>query len=130
MGKEDTLKGTRSQERGWVGLIPVLNKVKMLKMEGVRPKTKFCLQGRENAWSDLGECWGPGLPLVEKGVEAGEDEQRQHGTESHEVVELGLKVVGKQVCARAVHLTEAVHSSGVLGITEAGAEILQKEGAP
>lgn len=31
------------------------------------------------------------LPLVYDGVEAGEDQQRDHGTQRHRVVELGLQ---------------------------------------
>lgn len=35
---------------------------------------------------------GQGSPLMDEGVEAGEDEEGHHGAESHEVVKHGLQV--------------------------------------
>lgn len=37
---------------------------------------------------ELGKCFLKDEPLVQEGVEAGEDEQRHHGTERHHVVKL------------------------------------------
>lgn len=60
----------------------------------------------------MGQC----LPLVDEGIEAGEDEERHHGAESHEVVKHGLQV------GRGTGLVPEV--ALVLWICEAADEIL------
>lgn len=61
-----------------------------------------------------------GSPLVDEGVEAGEDEQGHHGAESHEVVKHGLQVGGG--LTSLVLVTDCL-----LWVLKAADEILQRK---
>lgn len=69
-------------------------------------------------------AWGPCKisPLVDERVEAGEDEERQHGTESHHVGENGLQVGGRDLCD--VHASMAVDRGYVMGFSKAALKVL------
>lgn len=64
-----------------------------------------------------------GSPLVDEGVEAGEDKEGHHGAESHEVVKHGLQVGG---CEGG--LTSLVPDMArLLRVLKATDEILQRK---
>lgn len=78
-------------------------------------------QGWAALWVLAGARMGQGSPLVDEGVEAGEDEEGHHGAERHEVVKHGLQVGGGHVSP--TRLVPQVAS--VLWLCKAADEILQ-----
>lgn len=64
-------------------------------------------------------------PLMDEGVEAGEDEQRNHGAQRHHVVELGL-----QHAARVPVLQSPIQTlvdGGCVGVLQSAGEVLKKK---
>lgn len=64
-----------------------------------------------------------GSPLVDEGVEAGEDKEGHHGTESHEVVKHGLQVRGCEGGLTSLVLDVAC----LVRVRKATDEILQRK---
>lgn len=96
------------------------------KMPRTQLRSEWCLEGwgRQGIWVERGS------PLVEEGVEAGEDQQGQHGTQGHDIIEDGTEgIPGRRVCQvrGSDVLVQVIGGSRghILGFVQAVCEILQ-----
>lgn len=74
-------------------------------------------------WGLAGAMTEQGSPLVDEGVEAGEEKEGHHGAESHEVVKHGLQVGG---CEGGL-TTLVPDMACLLRVPKATDEILQRK---